>query len=135
MADPPILPKGIVINTSWIYDEVAKQPVVPPEAIKKYWRGINTIMGRLICEAFANYSAVYTTTFQRLIDPTANRLENFWWHVWGSDRRYLPGPVLARLFEDISTGPTFVKLRGPPNRYEPPSQPVGRHPFMSHCDC
>ncbi|KAK7756548.1 hypothetical protein SLS62_001384 [Diatrype stigma] len=104
MAEPLILPKGIVINTSWIYDEIAKQPVVSPEAIKKYWR-------------------VYTTTFQRLIDPTANRLENFWWHVWGSDRRHLPGPVLARLFEDISTGPTFVKLRGPPNRYEPPSQP------------
>ncbi|RYP59152.1 hypothetical protein DL769_008659 [Monosporascus sp. CRB-8-3] len=100
----PILPKGIVVNTTWIYDEVAKQPVVPPEAIKKYWK-------------------VYTTTFHRLVDPTANRLENFWWHVWGSDRRHLPGPVLARLFEDISNGPTFVKLRGPPNRYEPPSQP------------
>ncbi|RYO78628.1 hypothetical protein DL766_008037 [Monosporascus sp. MC13-8B] len=99
-----ILPKGIVINTTWIYDEVAKQPVVPPEAIKKYWK-------------------VYTTTFHRLVDPTANRLENFWWHVWGSDRRHLPGPVLARLFEEISNGPTFVKLRGPPNRYEPPSQP------------
>ncbi|RYP24183.1 hypothetical protein DL765_000678 [Monosporascus sp. GIB2] len=99
-----ILPKGIVVNTTWIYDEVAKQPVVPPEAIKKYWK-------------------VYTTTFHRLVDPTANRLENFWWHVWGSDRRHLPGPVLARLFEDISNGPTFVKLRGPPNRYEPPSQP------------
>ncbi|RYP72799.1 hypothetical protein DL771_003983 [Monosporascus sp. 5C6A] len=99
-----ILPKGIVINTTWIYDEVAEQPVVPPEAIKKYWK-------------------VYTTTFHRLVDPTANRLENFWWHVWGSDRRHLPGPVLARLFEDISNGPTFVKLRGPPNRYEPPSQP------------
>ncbi|RYP80560.1 hypothetical protein DL770_006162 [Monosporascus sp. CRB-9-2] len=99
-----ILPKGIVVNTTWIYDEVAKQPVVPPEAIKKYWK-------------------VYTTTFHRLVDPTANRLENFWWHVWGSDRRHLPGPVLARLFEEISNGPTFVKLRGPPNRYEPPSQP------------
>jgi hypothetical protein len=35
-----ILPKGIVVNTSWIYDEVASQPVVPPEKINKYWKGI-----------------------------------------------------------------------------------------------
>ena len=34
-----ILPKGIVTNTSWIYDEVAKYPVVPPDQIHKYWRG------------------------------------------------------------------------------------------------
>ena len=39
MADP-VLPKGIVLNTSWIYDEIAKETVVTPEAIKKYWRGI-----------------------------------------------------------------------------------------------
>ncbi|KAJ1335928.1 hypothetical protein MN608_02672 [Microdochium nivale] len=99
-----ILPKGIVTNTSWIYDEVASHPIVPPEKIQKYWR-------------------VYTTTFTRLVDPTANRLENFWWHVWGSERRNLPGPVLARLFEEISNGPTFVKLRSTANRYEGPSQP------------
>ncbi|KXJ93925.1 hypothetical protein Micbo1qcDRAFT_39995 [Microdochium bolleyi] len=99
-----ILPKGIVTNTSWIYEEVASYPVVPLDKIQKYWR-------------------VYTTTFTRLVDPTANRLENFWWHVWGSERRNLPGPVLARLFEQISNGPTFVKLRSTANRYEGPSQP------------
>lgn len=33
------MPKGIVTNTSWIYEEVAKFPVVPPDQIQKYWRG------------------------------------------------------------------------------------------------
>ncbi|CAI4211059.1 unnamed protein product [Parascedosporium putredinis] len=75
--------------------------ILPKEKIKEYWK-------------------VYTTTFRRLIDPTANRLEHFWWHVWGSDRRYLPGAVLAKLFEEISTGPTIAPIPGPPNRWEPP---------------
>lgn len=61
---------------------------------------------------------VYTTTNKKLKDPTARRLENFWWHVWGSDRRALSGRALARIFEDISVGPTFVPLRGPANRWE-----------------
>lgn len=99
-----ILPKGIVLNTNYIYEQVAKYDVVPPEKIWEYWH-------------------VYTTTHRKLIDPTANRLENFWWHVMGSDRRLLSGKTLARLFEDISNGPTIVKLRGPPNRYEGPSIP------------
>ncbi|SPN99834.1 uncharacterized protein DNG_02686 [Cephalotrichum gorgonifer] len=96
-----ILPKGFVINSDDIYKEIASYPVVPPDKIKEYWR-------------------VYTTTFRRLIDPTANRLEHFWWHVWGSDRKHLSGKTLARLFEEISTGPTIAPLPGPPNRWEPP---------------
>src|SRR4051794_3857007 len=67
------------------------------------------------------FRPVYTTTFRRLVDPTAFRLENFWWHVWGSDRRYLSGPKLAKLFEEFSKGPTFVPLRSTANRYEGPS--------------
>lgn len=63
---------------------------------------------------------MYNTTHEQLKDPTAHRLENFWWHVWGSDRKNLSGATLARLFEHISEGPTFVPLRGPPNRYEGP---------------
>ncbi|KAH8662026.1 hypothetical protein BX600DRAFT_308396 [Xylariales sp. PMI_506] len=106
MEPPPmILPKGIVFNSDRVYKEVASYPLVPPEKIYEYWH-------------------VYTTTFGKLKDPTASRLENFWWHVLGSDRRYLSGPTLARIFEDISNGPTFVKLRGPPNRYEGPSPPA-----------
>ncbi|KAJ2895284.1 hypothetical protein MKZ38_006723 [Zalerion maritima] len=96
---PMILPKGIVVNSSDIYAEVASYPTVPPEKIGEYWH-------------------VYTTTFRKLIDPTAHRLENFWWHVWGSDRRFLSGAVLARIFEDISKGPTVVEIVGPPNRFE-----------------
>ncbi|KAK0628632.1 hypothetical protein B0T17DRAFT_160373 [Bombardia bombarda] len=99
-----LLPKGFVENTREIYAEVASYPVVPPEKIWQYWN-------------------VYTTTFRRLVDPTAYRLENFWWHVWGSDRRQLSGPALARLFEEFSSGPTFVPLRGPSNRYEGPPIP------------
>lgn len=41
--------------------------------------------------------------------------------MWGSDRRYLTGKQLARLFEEFSSGPTFVPLRSPANRYEGPS--------------
>lgn len=63
---------------------------------------------------------VYTYTSRKLSDPTAHRLENFWWHVLGSDRRYLSGKALAKLFEEISNGPTFVPLKGPANRYEGP---------------
>lgn len=76
-----------------------------------------------ICLVFytpSNLTAVYTTTYKKLKDPTACRLENLWWHVWGSDRRFLKGSTLARLYEDISLGPTFVPLKGPPNRWEGP---------------
>ncbi|KAK4200309.1 hypothetical protein QBC40DRAFT_72383 [Triangularia verruculosa] len=101
MAMAMLLPKGIVENTREIYKEVASYPIVPPEKLWQYWN-------------------VYTTTSRKLVDPTAYRLEHFWWHVWGSNRRYLSGPTLARLFEDISNGPTFVPLRSNRNRYEGP---------------
>ncbi|KAK3943147.1 hypothetical protein QBC46DRAFT_48673 [Diplogelasinospora grovesii] len=93
--------EGIVENTREIYAEVASYSVVPPEKIWQFWN-------------------VYTTTFRRLVDPTAYRLENFWWHVWGSDRQHLSGATLAKLYEEFSTGPTFVPLKGPPNRCEGP---------------
>ena len=67
---------------------------------------------------------VYTTTNKKLEDPTARRLENFWWHVLGSNRKHLSGQTLAKLFEQISRGPTFVPLRGPPNRWEQPDVSV-----------
>lgn len=98
---PMILPKGIVINSKNIYKEVANFPLVPPAKVWEYWH-------------------VYTTTHKKLEDPTACRLENFWWHVWGSDRRFLTGATLARLYEDISVGSTFVPLKGPSNRWEGP---------------
>ncbi|KZZ93232.1 hypothetical protein AAL_05617 [Moelleriella libera RCEF 2490] len=94
-----ILPKGIVINTTSIYKEVASYPTIPADKIWEYWH-------------------VYTVTNKKLKDPTARRLENFWWQVWGSDRRHLSGQALARLFEDISVGPTIVPLHGPANRWE-----------------
>jgi hypothetical protein len=34
-----LLPKGIMVNTSDIYKEVASYPVVPPEKIWEYWHG------------------------------------------------------------------------------------------------
>ncbi len=120
-----LLPKGIVENTAEVYAEVASYAVVPPEKIWEHWHGTSAIL-------FPTYNLggppwltrnaplVYTITHRRLVDPTASRLENFWWHVWGSDRRYLSGHALAELYEEISTGPTFVPLQGPSNRYEGP---------------
>lgn len=66
------------------------------------------------------FPTVYTTTNKKLQDPTARRLENFWWHVLGSDRRHLSGHALAKIYEDISNGPTFVPLEGPSDRWEEP---------------
>ncbi|KAI0385150.1 hypothetical protein F5Y04DRAFT_206360 [Hypomontagnella monticulosa] len=97
-----ILPKGIVFNRNDIYAEIAKYDIVPLEQILA------------ACH-------VFTTTSRELFDPTARRLQNFWTRVLGGDRRYLPGKVIARLFKSISEEESFVKLRGPPNRYEPPS--------------
>ncbi|KAI1821424.1 hypothetical protein F4861DRAFT_469900 [Xylaria intraflava] len=97
-----ILPKGIVLNTNSIYEEIAKFDVIPVERILR------------ACH-------VFTTTSRRLYDPTARRLENFWTRVLGGDRRYLSGRVIARLFKEISEETSFVKLHGPENRYEPPS--------------
>lgn len=101
-----LLPEGIVFDSPVIYTEVAKLPVVPLEDIHRHWK-------------------TYTTTHKNLHDPTACRLEHFWWHVWGSNRRELSGKTLARMWEDIASGPTFVPLRGPPNRWEgPPVKPT-----------
>ncbi|KAI1486036.1 hypothetical protein F5X96DRAFT_689451 [Biscogniauxia mediterranea] len=101
MADM-ILPKGIVFNKNTIYETIAEYDVVPIEQILQ------------ACH-------VFSTTSRELDDPTARRLENFWTRVLGGDRRYLPGTVIARLFRHISEEPPFIKLLGPPNRYEPPS--------------
>ncbi|KAL1839304.1 hypothetical protein VTJ49DRAFT_1667 [Mycothermus thermophilus] len=93
------IPLVIFENTREVYAEVASYPVVPPEKIKQYWNA-------------------YTTTFRRLFDPSAFRLENFWWHVWGSERlRNLSGPRLAKLYEEFSNGPTFVPIPPPPNPF------------------
>jgi hypothetical protein len=71
-----------------------------------------------------NPRSAYTTTFRRLFDPSAFRLENFWWHVWGSDRlRNLSGQELARLFEEISSGPTFVPLPSPADQFRRSKKP------------
>ncbi|KAK4453497.1 hypothetical protein QBC34DRAFT_208555 [Podospora aff. communis PSN243] len=118
-----ILPKGILENTREIYAEVASYPIVPPEKIWQYWNGKWPNASQLLAACGLIRQTVYTTTFRRLVDPTAYRLENFWWHVWGSDRRYLSGPELARLFEEFTVGPTFVPLRSPANRYEGPPTP------------
>ncbi|CAH0016831.1 unnamed protein product, partial [Clonostachys rhizophaga] len=37
-ADHVALPKGIVVNTSTIYQEVANFPQVPPDQVWKYWK-------------------------------------------------------------------------------------------------
>ncbi|CAG8948666.1 hypothetical protein HYFRA_00001786 [Hymenoscyphus fraxineus] len=99
--EPKILPKGFVVNSDQIegnIERIASEPV-GVEDIAKIWK-------------------VYTTTKRRLLDPTAERLENYWWRIWGSRRRHLDGATVARLFANISDGQSFVPLRGPPNRDE-----------------
>ncbi|PQE15769.1 DUF1752 domain protein [Rutstroemia sp. NJR-2017a BBW] len=96
-----ILPKGIVVNSPQIGSTIERINTDPLDLadIAKFWK-------------------VYTTTKRRLLDPTAERLENYWWRIWGSQRRELNGATVARLFVHISDGETFVPLRGPPNRDE-----------------
>lgn len=112
------MPEGFFGNTQEIYAEVASYPVVPPEKIKQYWHGRTASPQQTWPSKWTNMGLqVYTTTFRRLFDPSAFRLENFWWHVWGSERlRGLSGPVLAKLFEEFSDGPTFMPLPSPAGR-------------------
>ncbi|ROT34736.1 hypothetical protein SODALDRAFT_321398 [Sodiomyces alkalinus F11] len=105
------LPKGIVEDDKRIYRQVANLSQLPPEVIKTFWR-------------------VYTITNRQLYDPTARRLENFWWHVWGSDRRHLKAEVIAAIWQRISYGPSFVPLKGSPNRYEPPVDPHSARQYL-----
>ena len=61
---------------------------------------------------------VYTTTKRRLLDPTAERLENYWWRIWGSRSRHLKAAIVVQIFADISEGQSFVPLRSQANRDE-----------------
>ncbi|PVH76289.1 hypothetical protein DL98DRAFT_295136 [Cadophora sp. DSE1049] len=101
-----ILPKGIVVNSDKINESIEKIAAEPLDQaeIARFWK-------------------IYTTTKRRLLDPTAERLENYWWRIWYSDKKHLDAATIARLFDHISNGPTFVPLRGPPNRVEGPSPP------------
>ncbi|KAF7865277.1 hypothetical protein EAF04_006254 [Stromatinia cepivora] len=96
-----ILPKGIVVNSPQIGSTIERIKNDPLDLadIARFWK-------------------VYTTTKRRLLDPTAERLENYWWRIWGSRRRELDASTVARLFVHISEGDTIVPLKGPPNRYE-----------------
>lgn len=106
-----ILPKGIVKNSDSVEASIERINQEPLDLadIAKFWK-------------------VYTTTKRRLLDPTAERLENYWWRIWGSRKKALNGATVARLFAHISDGQTFVPLRGPPNRDEgtPPLNTTAR---------
>ncbi|KAE8442605.1 hypothetical protein EG329_003028 [Mollisiaceae sp. DMI_Dod_QoI] len=107
-----ILPRGIVVNSDTIESNIESIDAEPLDEadIAKVWK-------------------VYTTTQRRLLDPTAERLENLWWRIWGSRKKSLKGAIVARLFAQVSDGQTFVPLRGPPNRHEgsPPLTTSSRH--------
>ncbi|KAK1837066.1 hypothetical protein QBC39DRAFT_2695 [Podospora conica] len=111
-----LLPQGMFMNTTEVYEEIASYAVLPPEKLHQYWR-------------------VYATVARRIRDPTAYRQENFWRHVWGSHKRFLSGPRLARLFEDFANSPTFVPLRGPRNRYGNLPIPRPRPPQRAATAC
>lgn len=113
-----ILPKGIVINSPGISGDIERKDREPlsPTEIAKFWRGEQRV--EILVQANPNSYVVYTTTKRRLLDPTAERLENLWWRIWGSRQRNLEGAKVALLFSEISDGHTFVPLRGPTSRYE-----------------
>ncbi|KAH6697513.1 hypothetical protein F5X68DRAFT_257663 [Plectosphaerella plurivora] len=102
------LPKGIVEDDKRIYEVFASQPEMPLSALIAMWK-------------------IYTTTSRELHDPTARRLEHFFWHIYNSDRRHLKPRTIAALWQAISSGPTFAPLLGPPNRYEPPPNVLPPH--------
>ncbi|PSR93874.1 hypothetical protein BD289DRAFT_495446 [Coniella lustricola] len=113
-----MLPPGLLFDSPAIYAEVAKLPIVPLEDVRRHWH-------------------TYTSMSKKSCDPTAYRLENFWWHVWGSDRRHLSGKTLARLWQDIASGPTAVPLRTPQwpfdlvaNLTPSSSRPAPAHPIL-----
>lgn len=121
------LPKGLVGDDERIHAELAKLTTIPLDAVMQFWKGKALIARCVTCrliQAFrrpeADVPLVYTTTNKQLYDPTARRLENFWWHVWGSNRRNLRPETIAAIWHHISFGPSFVPLKGSPNRYEPP---------------
>ncbi|KAB5549382.1 hypothetical protein GE09DRAFT_928689, partial [Coniochaeta sp. 2T2.1] len=92
------LPAGFFRPSDEVYEEVASYRVVPPEKLHEYWH-------------------VYTITFRRLRDPTASRLEAFWWRVIGSDRRFLNGQALAKMYQEIAMGNRFTPFEDPSNRW------------------
>ncbi|RDW66892.1 hypothetical protein BP5796_09641 [Coleophoma crateriformis] len=106
-----ILPKGIVVNS--------------PEALGQIERIDREPLKR---EEIARFWKVYTTTGRRLRDPTAERLENYWWRIWGSRKKELKGATVARLFAQISDGESFVPLRSSVNRDEGTPPPNNRRP-------
>ncbi|KAG9244024.1 hypothetical protein BJ878DRAFT_480554 [Calycina marina] len=98
---PNLLPKGIVLNAPNVEQSIEREAGAPVDVadIERMWK-------------------VYTTTQRRLLDPTAIRLEHFWWRIWGSRSRELTAHTIADLYAHVSHGETFIPLRGPPNRDE-----------------
>ncbi|KAI0476055.1 hypothetical protein GGR56DRAFT_452224 [Xylariaceae sp. FL0804] len=116
MADH-FLPKVIEHNKEKIHGSYALHDAVPLEMIFQGWKTSSTM-------------------YRKMLDPNDRRLKNFWWRVYGGNRRYLSGAVIARLVTAILVEPAFVNLRGPPNQYEAPSpEPRAdqhRHPQTPH---
>lgn len=46
-ASPVLLPKGIVTNSTTIYQEVASYSTIPADRIFKYWHGEYILSGNL----------------------------------------------------------------------------------------
>lgn len=122
-----ILPKGIVVNSPHIsadIERIDREPLTSEE-IGKLWKGSH-LLQILETASLIFLRTVYTTTKRRLVDPTAERLENFFFRLWSSRDRggrlrgvgKLNGATVARLFAEISDGKSFVPLRSHANRDE-----------------
>ena len=105
-----------MVNSPRIFQEIAQMALQPmtPDEIFKFWK-------------------VYTTTQRMLKDPTAQRLENLFWRIWGSRKTKLGELGSAKIVEAliyISSGCTAAgigPLRSVANRDESgvPTKPLG----------
>jgi hypothetical protein len=72
-----ILSKGLVVNSrerEGIVEGINAEPLDFAE-IAKLWKGKLVYIMKVQC---SNLLTVYTTIKRRLLDPTAERLENYW---------------------------------------------------------
>jgi len=45
-----LLPMGILLNTTEIYEEIASYGVLPPEKLRQYWNGMTIPSRPVLCQ-------------------------------------------------------------------------------------
>jgi hypothetical protein len=100
------LPRGFVVNSHTVSDDIharARNPLSPHE-LHALWKGSSPLVAASLTRP------VYTTTSRRLLDPTARRLENLFWRVWGAPDCAIASIAVAAHFASISSGEAHPRL-------------------------